>query len=509
MQTPPRWPAWLAAAAALLLTACASVTNPVTGQRELTVMDEREEIAAGAKAHAEVLKEYGVLDAPALQAYVKEVGGKLAAQSHRAGLTWTFTVLDSPEINAFALPGGYVYVTRGIMAYLESEADLAGVLGHEIGHVTARHGAQRATRQSIGGAAVLGATVLGAVLEAATGVRGVARAAGDAAQAGAAGFIASYSREQELQADQLGAEYLARTSYDPTNMIDVIQVLKDQERYAADAARAAGRAPPAAGGNWLASHPSSDQRLADIRNVATLLAASRPGGWADDGRERYLKAIAGLTFGDGREHGVVRGRHFFHEVLGIALTAPAGFRIGNESDQLRFVNPAGDAALVMRLVPPAVLQKTGREHEAIFKQALGATAGRSEKLSLGGLPATAFVGQRRDAQGNTGPLEAMLVDGPGGNVYLLGRVARSAEAMDRTRAALREAEASFRPLSAAERAQARPWRLKLVPFPAGGFAQLARGSPLPELAEQQLRLLNGVYGGHAEPRVGQLVKIVE
>jgi predicted Zn-dependent protease len=243
--------------------------------------------------------------------------------------------------------------------------------------------------------------------------------------------------------------------------------------------------------------------------VATLLAASRPGGWADDGRERYLRAIAGLTFGDGREHGVVRGRHFFHEVLGIALTAPAGFRIGNESDQLRFVNPAGDAALVMRLVPPAVLQKTGREHEAIFKQALGATAGRSEKLSLGGLPATAFVGQRRDAQGNTGPLEATLVDGPGGNVYLLGRVARSAEAMDRTRAALREAEASFRPLSAAERAQARPWRLKLVPFPAGGFAQLARGSPLPELAEQQLRLLNGVYGGHAEPRVGQLVKIVE
>jgi predicted Zn-dependent protease len=329
------------------------------------------------------------------------------------------------------------------------------------------------------------------------------------AQAGAAGLIASYSREQELQADKLGAEYLARTSYDPTNMVDVIQVLKDQERYAADAAKAAGRAAPAAGGNRLASHPTSDQRLADIRSLATLLAASRPGGWGDDGRDRYLKAIAGVTFGDGREHGVVRGRNFFHETLGIAITAPAGFRIGNESDQLRLVNAAGDAALVMRLVPPGTLQKTGREHDAILKQALGATTGRTEKLSLGGLPATSFSGQRRDAQGNTGPLEATIVDGPGGNVYLLGRLAKNDEARDRARASLREAEASFRPLSAAERAQARPWRVKLVPYPAGGFAQLARGSPLPELAEQQLRLLNGVYGGHAEPKVGQMVKVVE
>jgi len=155
----------------LMLAGCGTtVVNPVTGQTERTVMDEPMEIAEGKKAHAEVLKSYGAYPDAKLQAYVNEVGQKLARNSHRANLPWTFTVLDSPEVNAFALPGGYVYITRGILAYMESEADMAGVIGHEIGHVTARHGAQRATRQQAAGIGVLAATVLGAILEGAAGI---------------------------------------------------------------------------------------------------------------------------------------------------------------------------------------------------------------------------------------------------------------------------------------------------------------------------------------------------
>jgi predicted Zn-dependent protease len=500
-------------ALALLLAACGTaVRNPVTGQTERSVMDERAEVEHGAKAHAEVLKEYTPLADPGLQAYVNNLGQKLAASSHRANLKWTFTVLDSPEVNAFALPGGYVYVTRGIMAYLESEADLAGVVGHEIGHVTARHGAQRATRQQSAGFGVLAATVLGAVVEAA-GVRGATQAASQIGQTVAAGNIARYGREQELQADQLGAEYLARSRYDPGNMVDVIQVLKNQELFAADAAKAAGRAPPDAPG-WLASHPSSDQRLADIRSItARLSGGAGHAAWQDDGRERYLKALDGVTFGDGREHGVVRGRSFYHEPLGVALTAPSGFRIVNAAEQVALINGAGDAGLVMRLVPKETIQKTGNDHEAILRQALGATEGRTEKLELGGgLKATHFAGQRRTAQGQVGPLEATIVNGPGGQVYLLGRVAKDAAARERARGVLREAELSFRAMSTADRAAARPWRIKLVPYPggaAGGFAQLARHSPLTELAEQQLRLLNGAYGSAPEPKAGQLVKVIE
>ncbi|HRY89539.1 MAG TPA: M48 family metalloprotease [Rubrivivax sp.] len=503
-----RWPSLMPMLAALLLAACASVTNPVSGKRELTVMDERAEIAAGAKAHREVLAEYGVVGDATLQAYVDGVGQKLAAASHRPNLKWTFTVLDSPEVNAFALPGGYIYVTRGIMAYLDSEADLAGVLGHEIGHVTARHGAAGATRQAGAGAAVVGATLLGAIVEATTGIPGLAQAAGGLAEVGAAGLIASYSREQELQADQLGAQYLARVHFNPGNMVDVIQLLGDQERFAAEAARAAGRAPPASGG-WLASHPSSDQRLQQIRTTAQQLLAQQPGGWADDGRGRYLQSIDGMTFGDGRAQGVVRGRNFFHEPLGIAITAPQGWRIVNASDSVALINAKGDAGLVLRLVPPEVVRKAGGSHEAVLRQALGATDGRIERLTLGGgLQATHFVGRRRDARGNIRPLDATIASGPRGELFLLGRVAGSAAALERAQPLLREAELSFRPLAGAEIAAARPWRIDLVPLPAGGFAQLARNTPLTELAEQQLRLLNGVYGRQAAPPVGSEVKVV-
>ena len=224
-------------AAAVLAAGCGtSVVNPVTGRAERTVMDEKDEIAEGRKAHESTLKEYGVVNNPRLQAYVNDVGQRLAKQSHRANLTWTFTVLDSPEINAFALPGGYVYVTRGIMAYLDSEAELAGVIGHEIGHVTARHSAQRATRAQNAGFGVIAATVLGAVLEA-QGLPGAGDVASQVSQGVAAGYVASYSRDQESQADELGAEYLARNQYNPQNMVDVIAVLKNQERYAAEQAR--------------------------------------------------------------------------------------------------------------------------------------------------------------------------------------------------------------------------------------------------------------------------------
>lgn len=490
-------------ALALALAGCGTqVINPVTGAAERTVMDEAAEVAEGRKAHAQVLAEYGAYGNPRLQAYVNDLGQKLARQSHRSQLQWTFTVLDSPEVNAFALPGGYVYVTRGILAYLDSEAELAGVVGHEIGHVTARHGAQRATRQQTAGLGVLAATVLGAVLEG-SGVKGATDLASQVSQGVAAGYIASYSRDQELQADQLGAEYLVRNGYDPQNMVDVIGVLKNQERFAADAAKAEGRAAPT-GANWLASHPSNDRRLADIRQIA----AGYTGRYGDDGRARYLQAIDGMGFGEARAQGVTRGRQFFHEELGIALTAPAAWQVRNGADAITVVNAAGDAGLVLRLVPAEV----GGTHDEILRKLLLGADGRTERRSLNGLAATQFDGQRRNAQGQAQPVRLTVVTGPANRHYLLQRAARDAAALQRAAAPLAEAEGSFRAMTAADRSAARPWVLKLAPYPRGGFAELARSSPLPAQAEAQLRLINGVYGdggGSAEPRPGQLVKVVQ
>ena len=484
---------------ATLIAGCGTpMVNPVTGETERTVMDEAAEVKAGQEAHQQVLQEYGRYDNAALQNYVNGIGQKLAAQSHRAHLRWTFTVLDSPEINAFALPGGYVYVTRGIMAYMDSEAELAGVLGHEIGHVTARHGAQRATRQQTAGLGVLAATVLGAVLEG-QGVRGATDLASQVSQTAAAGFIASYSRDQELQADQLGAEYLARTQYDPSNMVDVIALLKNQERFAAELARAEGRQPPS-GPSWLASHPSNDQRLAHILSVADVYK----GQYTDDGRTRYLNAINGMRFGDSPAQGLVRGQAFLHPELGVALTAPAGWKVINGSDAVTLVNAAGDAGLVMQLAPA----QAGSDHSAVIRQMLQPVSGQTSTRTLNGLKATHFNGVVRTAQGAQSAARATVVSGPGGRTYLLRYVARNAQALQGALAQVQAAEGSFRAMTAADRRAAQPWSVRTVAFPKGGFAELARQSPLSPQAEAHLRLINSLYGANRQPAVGQVVKTV-
>lgn len=492
--------------AAALLAACGSqVVNPVSGRTERTVMSEQDEIAEGRKAHEQVLAEYGAVRDAQLQAYVNGVGQKLAAQSHRANLKWTFTVLDSPEINAFALPGGYVYVTRGIMAYLDSEAELAGVVGHEIGHVTARHGAQRATRQQRAGLGVLAATVLGAVLEQ-RGMGGATDAASQASQVAAAGYVANYSREQELQADELGAEYLARNRYNPQNMVDVIGVLKSQEQFAADNARRAGQPPPGAP-SWLASHPSNDQRLASIRQIA----ARHQGSFGDDRRANYLRAIDGMAFGESREQGFTRGRQFVHPDLGIAITAPAGWRIRNSAESIALVNPAGDAGLVVRLAPA----QAGRSHDEVIRNFVKPADGRTDRRRINGLEATEFEGTVRGEDGAARPVRLTLVTGPAGRIFVLQHAARDAATLQRNAGGLADAQDSFRTMSNADRALAHPWQVRIVPMPRGGFAELARSSPLAveslAYAEAQLRLMNAAYraaGNPREPAPGQPVKVV-
>ena len=482
------------ALAVAVLTGCATVRNPVTGENELTVMDEQSEIAEGRKAHEQVLKEYGVYPDQKLQAYVDALGQRLAGQSHRKNLTWHFTVLDSPEINAFALPGGYVYVTRGIMAYLDSEADLAGVIGHEIGHVTARHGAQRATRQQTAGFGVLAATLLGAVLEG-SGIGGAGQIASQVSQGVAAGYLASYSRDQELQADTLGAEYLSRIHYDPKNMVDVITVLKHQEQFADDAARTEGRTPQSHA-SWLASHPSNDKRLQDIVRIA----GQYKGNYADEGRSRYLQAINGMTFGESRAQGITRGRNFYHEPLGFGLTAPEGWKIQNTPENIVLVNAAGDAGLIISVLPP----KAGSAHEEIIRNVLKPAQGRVERLTLSGFPATHFIGMRPNRQG----IEATVATGPANRNYLLIYGAKNPSALQRAYEKIREAEASFRPLNPADLAAARPWKIRTLPYQRGTLPQLAKASPLSGNAEQQLRLINGVYPG-GDRQTGELLKVVE
>ena len=212
-----------------------------------------------------------------------------------------------------------------------------------------------------------------------------------------------------------------------------------------------------------------------------------------------------MTFGESREQGVTRGRNFFHEPLGIALTAPQGWSIQNSPAAITLINGARDAGLVVRLVPPAA----GNTHEEIIRSVIKPEQGRVERLALGGgLLATRFVGTRRNPQGQAQGIEATVATGPNNRNYLLLHAARDAAAMQRARAAMNEAELSFRPLTSADRTAAKPWAVRTVPYPRGGYAELARGSPLTEHAERQLRLLNAA-AGEGEPKPGQPVKTIE
>ena len=480
-----RTPIRIAAALAgvLLLTHCAQ--NPVTGSKDFVLMSEQQEIEMGAKAHRDVLKEYPPVDNAVLQDYVDEVGQRLAQNSHRPNLKWRFTVVDSPEVNAFALPGGYVYITRGIMAYLNSEAELAGVVGHEIGHVTARHGVrQQSTATAVGIGAVLGSILIPGL---------DSQAGASLLQSLGQALTAGYGREHELESDRLGAAYLAKGGYNPQAMIEVIGVLKDQELFDAEIAKQEGRQPRRYHGTF-ASHPSNDARLQQVVGEADKYKVESP----REGREAYLQKMAGVTFGDSPEQGVVRNNLFMHEKLGLALQFPEGWRVQNRPDRVIGLSPRSDALIELRQGP-----KQGKPLDTLQKKLKLDGGARYDSGSIGGYPAAFAAGAQ---QGKPVLVAAVAFNG---SQYLIAGMAKDAAAYSRERTSLRASINSFQALDPAQRQKARAYTIRVVKAePGTTMAGLAARSPLGKYAESQLRLMNGLYP-RGEPQPGQLLKVVQ
>lgn len=473
------------AAGSLGLVHCAQ--NPVPGDKDFVLMPEQQEIQMGAEAHQKVLEAYPELNNPALQAYVNEVGQKLAKQSHRPNLEWHFTVVDSADVNAFSLPGGYIYVTRGLMAYLNSEAELASVVGHEIGHVTARHG----VRQQ--GAATATATgpseALGSIL-----VPGPGNQAGTTLlQVLAQAWTAGYGREHELESDRLGAEYLAKSGYRPQAMIEVIGTLKNQELFAVRQAGREGRPPRTYHGTFDA-HPGNDARLKQVVGAAERYSVANP----RDNREGYLQKMAGVVFGDSPEQGVVRNNALLHEKLGLAIQFPPGWHVQNRPDRVIAMNAQGDALLELQQGP-----KNSRPLETLQKGLKLDAGARYDRGNLSGFPAAFVAGAQ---QGKPVVVTAVVFKG---TQYLIGGMAKDKAAYNRERSKLRASINSFRAITPKEKRLARPRLLRLVTATSGiSMAGLARQSVLEGDAESQLRLLNGLYPS-GEPRPGQRLKIVQ
>lgn len=456
--------------------------NPATGKSNFVMLSERQELELGRRANQEIARQYPRYADERLQAYVQRVGERVARNSHRSNLDYRFTVVDSPDINAFALPGGYIYIHRGLLAYLGSEAELAAVLGHEVGHVTARHGVQQQSQSMAWG-------MLGQLVAAGTGVG----AAGDLTNLLGTAMVRGYGRDMELEADGLGAQYLARSGYDPQAMIEVVRVLKGQEDFAREQAARRGQEMPASGYHGLFdTHPDNDRRLQQVLGPARALAA---GGARESNREAFLGHLEGLPFGDSEGTGVRRGRHFYHAGLGIALSFPEGWTQSNGAEQLVAQSPDRQALMAM------TLERAERTPEAFLRARLGGQRlVQGQPLGQAGL------------QGYTGilpghPARRVAVVFKDQHAFLFVAVVKSGELASQD-ARFLEAIRSLRPLQAGERKLAQPLRIHLVRAKAGQrIADLAKDSPLPGDAEGTLRLLNRLYPD-GEPQPGDWLKVV-
>lgn len=476
--------ALVACAAAIALGACS--TNPATGEQSFTAfMSPQDESRIGAEQHPQILKKFGgSYDDPELGAYVATLGARLAAVSDRPDLNFTFTVLDSPVVNAFALPGGYVYVSRGLLALANNEAEVAGVLGHEIAHVTARHSAERYSRSVV---VNLGAGILGAV----TGQRSIA----DLANLGGGLYLRSYSREIEFEADCLGLRYMTRLGYDPAAVADFLLSLRAETALQARL-RASDADPDSF--NLLSTHPRTVDRVREAQQATGTLAPGRLE------RDLYLRRIDGMLYGDDPEEGFIRDRTFIHPLLRFRFTAPPGFRLVNSSDRVEGIGPNG-----LGMIFDSVREPSGMSMERYL-----ATGPWTRDLDLFDLQGFTVNGMNAATAGATvrtqrGTLGYRLIAIRAGPDQVYRFVFLGApNALAASGEELRRTTYSFERIGEGEAATYQPHRLRVVQVQPGDTVDTL-AARMPEGPEKRARfmVLNGLAdGARLEP--GMLVKIV-
>lgn len=464
-----------------LIAACA--TNPVTGKRELSFMSEAQEISIANESDPQIKAEMGVYNDPELQRYVSEIGWRMAKISERAHLPWRFTVVDVPVVNAFAVPGGAIYITRGIMPFLDNEAELAGVIGHEIGHVTARHSAQQYTRQVSG---VVGLTALSILVPA-------ARPFGDLSAQALGVLFLKYGRDDELQSDELGARYESRLGWDPAAVPAFLSTLGRLDEAAGDRRGIPG---------WLSTHPEPLSRVTEIQSLVQQLKAG--GGQFATSRDDFLRRIDGIVFGDNPDQGIARGSAFFHPVLRFRIDFPNGWEIQNSPQQVVAKAPGADVFMLLQLVE----QPRGRNIEEIALNAMGRAGFRpvqGGRTTINGLDA--FVGVYQGQLEGLGPVATRAAHiAYDKNVYVVAGLV-SPRTFDQADSAFSASIRSFQPLSAAEAEGIRPNRLDFYVVRDGDtWASLAERSG-GAITPATLAVMNGAAPGSA-PQVGSRIKIV-
>lgn len=471
--------------AILFVPSCA--VNPVTGKKQLMLMSEAQEISLGAQYDPTVVSTFGVYQDDELLSFIKTKGNELGKISHRPNLEYHFKILDSPVVNAFAVPGGYIYLTRGILAQFNNEAELIGVLGHEMGHVTARHTASQQSKQQLGQLLLVGGMIASEDF----------RQFANYAMQGMELLFLKFSRDNEREADRLGVEYASKIRYDANKMADFFQVLNKMSMGSDH-----GGIP-----TFMSTHPDPGDRYNAVKKQTSEWQDSlKYNNWAVNG-ENYLRMIDGLVYGEDPRQGYVEANMFYHPEMKFKYPVPPGWQLQNSPIQVQMAPADGKAVIIFTLAQQKTLEEAAQQTLA----GLNLTVLDSKKATVNGFPAIGTVSQQISQDSQTGAQQTLKVMSYfiqyNGAIYVFHGVAADADFNTYYRV-FESTMVNFNRLTETSKLNVKPKRIKVVQVPATGtLSQTFRSLKVPESQMKELALLNNLELTDQVAK-GKLIKII-
>lgn len=463
----------------VFLSACAR--NPVTGKKQLVLMSEKQEIAMGQEADPQIAGMYGLYEDKALQQFIDHKGQEMAKISHRSNLDYTFRILDSPIINAFALPGGYVYFTRGIMAHFNNEAEFAGVLGHEIGHITARHGVAQQRNSLLSQLGLIAGVALvpefGQFL--------------DQASQGLGLMLLKFGRDAETQSDQLGVEYSSKIGYDAKQMAGFFNTLERNQ-----IASGAGDLP-----EFLSTHPSPAGREAAVALLAEEWQAKLNLTDPKVNRDSYLKMLDGLVYGEDPRQGFLENQVFYHPELKFEFAVPSNWSLQNTPQQVQMAEKAGKAMMTLSLVEGSSLQEAA---STVLKQYVMELV-EAEEITVNGLKAIRMEAGQQQQETIIKTLSYVIQYGK--HYYNLMGITHSSN-FNNFESTFLTSMKSFKELKDMEKLNRKPERIRLKTVSSEGtLQQVLAAFGVPKDRLEEVSLINGMSMTDRVAK-GSLIKVV-
>jgi predicted Zn-dependent protease len=455
----------IGALSAIVLTFSQCAKNPVTGKNQVVLVSESQELAMGTEADPQVVAQFGLYEDSALQRFIREKGQQMAAVSHRPNIPYTFRVINSDVVNAFAIPG-YVYFTRGIMAHFNNEAEFAGVLGHEIGHITARHSVSQQSKALLGQIGLIAGMVINPNLA----------QFGDIASQGLGLLLLKYGRDAERQADELGVEYSSKVGYNAHEMADFFHTLQRQSQQAG-----ASELPP-----FLSTHPDPGERNVTVEKLATEWQQKNGATNLQVNRDSYLRRINGLIYGEDPREGYLENSVFYHPVLRFQFPVPSGWNYQNTPQSVQMAPKDGKALMILTLGQGASLQEAANAALQQYKLQVA----ESREVSVNGLRGLAVVADQQQQAGVIRTISYFIQYG--NSIYHLLGVSTLND-FNAYMPAFNTSMQNFRELTEASKLNKQPQRIKVVTVnQATTLQQALRQYGIPENRLQELAIVNGM-----------------